>query len=163
MATIDVSDIIKSSQPPEKRSRLDNGSSNGGNISSHAISEGTVVDDDRLQSTDDDAIFDEHAVRRLILQLEKRILKNREMRIKHSDEAHKFMDSELELNVAVQVDYHSRLNHVVFQEMHAIATQPDLYELLVENNAIGSLLQLLSHENTDIVAAVIDLLQVLYS
>ncbi len=44
--------------------------------------------------------------------------------------------------------------------MHAIATQPDLYEVLVENNVISSLLQLLSHENTDIVAAVIGLLQV---
>ena len=38
----------------------------------------------------------------------------------------------------------------ILQEMHVIATMPDLYHLLVELNAIHSLLGLLSHENTDI-------------
>lgn len=46
------------------------------------------------------------------------------------------------------------------QEMHVIATQPDLYELLVEHGAVESILQLLVHENTDIIAAVVNLLQV---
>lgn len=43
--------------------------------------------------------------------------------------------------------------------MHLIATVPDLYPLLVELQIIPSLLELLSHENTDIAVAVIDLLQ----
>lgn len=47
------------------------------------------------------------------------------------------MDSELELNG-------------VIQEMHVIATAPDLYHILVDLNTVQSLLQLLSHENTDI-------------
>lgn len=59
------------------------------------------------------------------------------------------MESELELHEAVQ-------------ELHAIATVPDLYPLMVQLNAIPSLLELLSHENTDISVAVVDLLQVLF-
>ena len=47
----------------------------------------------------------------------------------------RFMESEVELNE-------------VIQEMHVIATVPDLYHILVELNAVQSLLQLLSHENT---------------
>ena len=41
------------------------------------------------------------------------------------------------------------LNDII-QEMHVVATMPDLYHLLVELNAVHSLLGLLSHENTDI-------------
>lgn len=47
------------------------------------------------------------------------------------------MESELDLND-------------IIQEMHVIATIPDLYHLLVELHAVQSLLGLLSHENTDI-------------
>jgi hypothetical protein len=47
----------------------------------------------------------------------------------------------------------------ILQEMHVIATVPDLYHILVELNAVQSLLQLLSHDNTDISIAVVDLLQ----
>lgn len=45
------------------------------------------------------------------------------------------MESELELND-------------ILQQMHVIATVPDLYHVLVELNTVRSLLQLLSHENT---------------
>lgn len=59
----------------------------------------------------------------------------------------RFMESEIELHEAIQ-------------ELHALATVPDLYPLLVQLQAIPSLLDLLSHENTDISVAVVDLLQV---
>lgn len=36
-------------------------------------------------------------------QLEKKMLKNREMRIKNADDPKKFMDSEIELDTAIQV------------------------------------------------------------
>ena len=49
------------------------------------------------------------------------------------------MESELDLND-------------IIQEMHVIATMPDLYHLLVELNSVHSLLGLLSHENTDILS-----------
>jgi len=45
------------------------------------------------------------------------------------------MASEVELNDTLQ-------------EMHVIATVPDLYYVLVDLNAVQSILQLISHDNT---------------
>uniref|UniRef100_A0A3P9K4Y8 Catenin, beta like 1 n=1 Tax=Oryzias latipes TaxID=8090 RepID=A0A3P9K4Y8_ORYLA len=89
---------------------------------------------------------DESTVKKMILTFEKRSYKNQELRIKFPDNPEKFMESELDLND-------------IIQEMHVIATMPDLYHLLVELNAVHSLLGLLSHENTDVAIAVVDLLQ----
>ncbi|XP_060750400.1 beta-catenin-like protein 1 [Tachysurus vachellii] len=89
---------------------------------------------------------DEGMVKKMILTFEKRSYKNQELRIKFPDNAEKFMESELDLND-------------IIQEMHVITTIPELYHLLVELNAVPSLLGLLSHENTDIAIAVVDLLQ----
>uniref|UniRef100_A0A8D0AQR2 Beta-catenin-like protein 1 n=1 Tax=Sander lucioperca TaxID=283035 RepID=A0A8D0AQR2_SANLU len=96
---------------------------------------------------------DESSVKKMILTFEKRSYKNQELRIKFPDNPEKFMESELDLND-------------IIQEMHVIATMPDLYHLLVELNSVHSLLGLLSHENTDILSpephvaiAVVDLLQ----
>lgn len=94
----------------------------------------------------DDDILDESSLKRLILLFEKRNLRNQEMRIKFPDSPEKFLESEIELNEAIQ-------------ELHVVATAPDLYPILVDNNAIRSLLELLSHENSDIAVAVVDLLQ----
>jgi len=91
-------------------------------------------------------IVDESSLKKMILTFEKRSYKNQELRIKFPDNPEKFMETELDLND-------------VLQEMHVIATMPDLYHLLVELNAVHSLLGLLSHENTDISIAVVDLLQ----
>jgi len=49
----------------------------------------------------------------------------------------RFLDSEVELNDTVQ-------------EMHIIATVPELYHIVVELSTVQSLLQLLSHDNTGI-------------
>ncbi|XP_074536687.1 beta-catenin-like protein 1 [Halichoeres trimaculatus] len=89
---------------------------------------------------------DESSVKKMILTFEKRSYKNQELRIKFPDNPEKFMESELDLND-------------IIQEMHVIATIPDLYHLLVELNAVHSLLGLLSHENTHVAIAVVDLLQ----
>ncbi|KAM4562558.1 beta-catenin-like protein 1 [Odontesthes bonariensis] len=89
---------------------------------------------------------DESSVKKMILTFEKRSYKNQELRIKFPDNPEKFMESELDLND-------------IIQEMHVIATMPELYHLLVELNAVHSLLGLLSHENTDILLPVVDLLQ----
>ena len=47
----------------------------------------------------------------------------------------RFMESEVELNEAIQ-------------EMHVVATVPHLYHIMVDLNAVQSLLQLLTHDNT---------------
>ena len=56
------------------------------------------------------------------------------------------MDSEIEL-------------HESIQELHALATDSELYSLAVELTLPSILLGLLAHENADISCAVIDLLQ----
>lgn len=91
-------------------------------------------------------VLDDASLKKILLLFEKRVLKNQEMRIKFPDNPEKFMESEIELND-------------VIQELHAVATVPDLYSLLVELNGVSSLLELLSHQNTDVSVAVVDLLQ----
>lgn len=90
--------------------------------------------------------LDEATLKRMILLFEKRGLRNQEMRVKFPDQPEKFMESEVEL-------------HETLQELHIVATNPDLYQLMVELGAVPSLLELLSHENTDIAVGIVDLLQ----
>ncbi|XP_011501189.1 PREDICTED: beta-catenin-like protein 1 [Ceratosolen solmsi marchali] len=90
--------------------------------------------------------LDETNLKRMILLFEKRALRNQEMRVKFPDQPDKFMESEVEL-------------HDILQELHAIATNPDLYPLMVELGVVPSLLELLAHENTDIAVGIVDLLQ----
>lgn len=68
------------------------------------------------------------------------------MRVKHAGDPEKFMQSEIDLNMAVQ-------------EMHAVAANPSLYGKMVDMGVVQTLIQLLAHENTDIVGAVCHLLQ----
>ncbi|GIY02398.1 beta-catenin-like protein 1 [Caerostris darwini] len=91
-------------------------------------------------------VLDETNMKKLLLAFEKKVLKNQELRIKFPDQPEKFMDSEIELND-------------IILEMHIIATQPDLYHILVELNSVSSILGLLTHDNTDISIAIVDLLQ----
>ncbi|KAK9736765.1 Catenin-beta-like, Arm-motif containing nuclear [Popillia japonica] len=91
-------------------------------------------------------VIDETTIKKIVLNFEKRCLKNREMRIKFPDAPEKFMESEVEL-------------HEILQEMRVLATAPDYYPLLVKLNIIPSLLELLSHDNTDIAVGTIELLQ----
>ncbi|KAL1512989.1 hypothetical protein ABEB36_002481 [Hypothenemus hampei] len=91
-------------------------------------------------------VVDPQTIKKIVLNFEKRSLKNREMRIKFPDSPEKFMESELEL-------------HETLQEMRILATAPDYYPLLVKLQVIPSLLELLSHDNTDIAVATIELLQ----
>jgi len=58
----------------------------------------------------------------------------------------RFMEAELELHEAIQ-------------ELHALATVPELYSLAVDQKLVPTILGLLSHENTDIAVAVVNLLQ----
>ncbi|CAE1308722.1 CTNNBL1 [Acanthosepion pharaonis] len=90
--------------------------------------------------------LDDTSLKRLLLQFEKRAYKNQEMRVKFPDMPEKFMESEMELND-------------ILHEMHVVATVPELYHVLVELNTVQSLLQLLTHDNTDISIAVVDLIQ----
>ena len=106
-----------------------------------------VSNDSTDQSEDSIASeVDENAIKRLLLQFERKVLKNQELRIKFGDNPTKFLDSEMELFDTIQ-------------ELHVLSTQPQLYHIIVDLNITSTLLGLLSHENTDISCAVVALLQ----
>ena len=67
---------------------------------------------------------------------------NLEMRTRYADQPEKFMESEVDLDEEVK-------------KLMAIAGTPELYPDLVRTNTIQTLLALLVHQNTDIVADVI--------
>lgn len=90
--------------------------------------------------------LDEVSLKKLMLSLEKKILKNQEMRIKYPDNPEKFMESEVEL-------------HDVLQELQVVATAPELYPIIIDLNSVSSLIGLLAHENTDVAIATVNLLQ----
>lgn len=90
--------------------------------------------------------LDEVSLKKMLLSLEKKILRNQEMRIKYPDNPEKFMESEVEL-------------HDVLQELHVVATAPELYSIIIDLNSVSSLIGLLAHENTDVSIATVNLLQ----
>lgn len=71
---------------------------------------------------------------------------NLEMRMKYADQPAKFMESELDLDEEVQ-------------RLLAVAGSPELYPDFVKLGAVENLMALLSHDNTDIAADVIELFQ----
>ena len=85
------------------------------------------------------------SLRQLLVGLEKKITKNQKMRMKFADAPDRFMESEVEL-------------HEELQDLFAVAASPELYPVLVQSGAVGSLLGLLTHENTDVSLTVISLL-----
>lgn len=68
--------------------------------------------------------------------------------MKYADQPERFMESEVDLDQCVQA-------------FLQLVNNPDLYPVFVEANAVPHLLNLLTHENTDISIDVVDLLQAL--
>ena len=92
-------------------------------------------------------VLDEPAVRRLLLSFDRKVLKNGEMRVKFSDNASKFMDSEVDL-------------FAVLQELHVLSTQPEMYPVLTDHPAfVSNLMGMLSHDNADLACAAVLLIQ----
>ncbi|BGP18787.1 hypothetical protein JCM10213_003442 [Rhodosporidiobolus nylandii] len=87
------------------------------------------------------------SVRKQLLNLEKAVNKNRDLRTRFPTEPEKFVDSEFNL----------------LEALHALlllSTSPALtYPLLLENATPSTLADLLSHENTDVIIAVVEVLE----
>ncbi|KAM0746568.1 DUF1716-domain-containing protein [Meredithblackwellia eburnea MCA 4105] len=87
------------------------------------------------------------SIKKQLLALEKAINKNRDQRTRYSSDPEKFVDSEFAL----------------IEALHALlllASKPALsFPILLELSTHNSLADLLSHENTDVVTAVIEVLE----
>merc|ERR1719445_2324948 len=90
--------------------------------------------------------LDEAGVKKILLGFEKKVSRNQEMRIKFPDQPDKFMMSEMEL-------------HDVVRELQNVSTVPHFYPIMVELNCVSTLLGLLSHDNTDVAVAAVEVLQ----
>lgn len=84
-------------------------------------------------------------LRRMVMQLERRIKVNQEMRIKHAEEPDKFLKSEVDLDEEVK-------------RLGGLATHPELYAELAHLGALPLLVGLLGHANTDIAVEVLEVL-----
>lgn len=91
-------------------------------------------------------VLDLRTLKKLVLSFERRLKENIEARLKFPDQPERFADSEVEL-------------HEELEKLKILAGAPELYPELVNLNAIPSILNLLSHENTDIAIDVVHLLE----
>ncbi|KAL8200304.1 hypothetical protein R6Q57_011643 [Mikania cordata] len=90
--------------------------------------------------------LDIKTLKKLVLSFERRLKDNIAGRLKYPDQPEKFADSEIEL-------------HEEIEKLKILAGAPELYPDLVNLNVIPSILDLLTHDNTDIAIDVVGLLQ----
>eukprot|EP00919_Chromeraceae_sp_WS-2016_P020868 GHVR01049507.1.p2 GENE.GHVR01049507.1~~GHVR01049507.1.p2 ORF type:complete len:245 (+),score=87.77 GHVR01049507.1:103-837(+) len=76
-------------------------------------------------------------LKRVVAQLDRKIKRNQEMRIKHPDEPEKFLKSEVDLAEEIK-------------KISQIAALPDLYDEFVSLGGLQKLVALLAHVNTDV-------------
>jgi len=97
------------------------------------------------QVEDEPNTIDINSFKKMILKFEKVLSKNQQLRMKYADDPLKFMDSEADLDEEIK-------------RMMSASTTPQFYPKLVELETVKSILSLLTHENTDISIACIDLI-----
>ncbi|KAM5558328.1 hypothetical protein ABKV19_020169 [Rosa sericea] len=90
--------------------------------------------------------LDPRTLKKLVLAFERRLKDNIAARLKYPNQPERFADSEIEL-------------HEELQKLKGLASAPELYPELVALNTVPSILNLLSHDNTDIAIDVVQLLQ----
>ncbi|KAH9103283.1 hypothetical protein AeMF1_020318 [Aphanomyces euteiches] len=90
-------------------------------------------------------VLNARVVKQMVASLEKKLQKNDLMRSKYENDPSKFMESELAL-------------HEEIIRIKDVATDPSLYHVLIENQAIPLFMQLLTHPNYDVRMDVIALL-----
>ena len=86
-------------------------------------------------------------MRRQLLQFERAINKNQEMRLKYPNEPHRFIESEVDLN--------AELRGLAVLTAHVAVLYPEFLKLGMVRSVVG----LLTHDNADIAAAAISVLE----
>lgn len=106
-----------------------------------------IMDSGDPSSSSTSAPSDIPSLRKQLLRFEKAINKNAEMRTKYASNPVKFIDSEADLNTELK-------------SLLVLTTQPALfYPEFIKLGGAGSLVGLLSHENADIAAGAIEVIE----
>lgn len=98
-----------------------------------------------LESGSEIPQLDVVGVKKLLLSLERAITANRAARLKHPSEPLKYLDSEVALDGSIK-------------GLQALAAAPEHYAVLLSSGSLASLLDLFTHDNSDIAASVVSLL-----
>eukprot|EP00928_Gymnodinium_smaydae_P024700 TRINITY_DN19914_c0_g6_i1.p1 TRINITY_DN19914_c0_g6~~TRINITY_DN19914_c0_g6_i1.p1 ORF type:complete len:710 (-),score=216.59 TRINITY_DN19914_c0_g6_i1:72-2093(-) len=105
-------------------------------------------DIDRMLDEADDVHIEnltETSLKRMVLQLQRKVKVNQDLRIKHSDEPDKFLKSEVDLDEEVK-------------RFTILGAHPELYPCFLKLGALPDLVGLLNHVNTDIAVDVFEVL-----
>jgi len=89
--------------------------------------------------------FTEERLKKFLINFDRLHDENQKLRIKYYDSPTKFAASETELFASLD-------------ELQGIATQPELYPVLVSRGTFSSMISLITHENTDISSKVIGII-----
>ncbi|KAI1136263.1 DUF1716-domain-containing protein [Hypoxylon sp. FL0543] len=89
--------------------------------------------------------YDSAWLRRTVINFEKRINKNAELRAKFEDQPQKFISSEADLDADIKA-------------LSILSEHPDLYPEFAKLGSAGSLVGLLAHENTDIAIDAVEII-----
>lgn len=127
-------------EPPLQKPRVELGEELPSEVSEQDIKHMLDQADDLHIET-----LNESALKRMVLQLERKIKSNQALRIKHVDEPDKWLKSEVDLDEEVK-------------RFSMLTTHPDLYGEFVKLDALPQLIGLLNHTNTDIAVDVFEVL-----
>lgn len=86
---------------------------------------------------EDQPVFDQNYLKKLLISLDKNLQKNLEQREKFSKDPQKFMESEMELDEDIK-------------KLQNLAAIPELYSSFIKMEGLKLLFTLLSHENIGI-------------
>ena len=130
-------------EPPRKKVKSVRFNADANEVAYYEKNPGGAHEKDDGEGSDDGEVSSE-TLRHMIVQLEKKINKNQEMRLKHGDNPEEFMDSELDLDDEIR-------------KFNVISTTPALFVDFVRFGATASFMSLLCHDNEDISADVLRL------
>ena len=91
------------------------------------------------------SVIDSQIVKKTVLQLDKAISRNQQLRMRFSDDPLKFVDAEADLAAELK-------------NMTRLSAAPELYPQVIALNAHKAVVELLAHDNSDIVLLAIALL-----
>ena len=148
-ASIDTNDGIEAGPelPPDSGDEEDSdeeGRFFGGGISQNTQTVLDFVNEQEEDNAKAEAI-DSAWLKKTALDFEKKISKNAELRAKYDNEPQKFITSEGDLDSSIKA-------------LSILSENADLYAEFAELGCVGSLVSLLSHENTDIAIDTIEII-----
>jgi beta-catenin-like protein 1 len=131
--------------PPDDEGEDEEGRFFGGGVTRDAAQALDYVEGQGDEGAYQEEKIDSSWLRRLAVSFEKKVHKNAELRARYESEPQKFMASEADLDAEIK-------------SWSLLGEHPELYPEFAESEALGMLVGLLAHENTDIAIGAIEII-----